>query len=141
MLRYIQIWKFVRALHKRTLKDDSAMETDRRIDAIILGHNPAVSLRVFLKQYSDEKSISIVEISSLLRSATDSGLVIEEVFLNTVANENVAVIRPTPKGSDFSGFIPLLQGLLSNFNLAWSMVIFPLIAGLLGDKLITWLIL
>lgn len=139
MFRYIQIWKFIRALYKRTLKDDSSLEADRRIDAIILGHNPAISLRVFLKQYSDEKSISIVETNSLLRSAIDTGLIIEEVFHNVATNEYVMVIRPTPKGADFSGFFPLLQGLLSNFNLAWSMVIFPLLAGLIGDNLITWL--
>ena len=141
------MWQLVREVHNKTIINTTEAENkDEIIDQIILGNSPVLLMREFIKEYSKSKNINIVQVESILKSAIERGLIIEEdqltrymslmfkepLFHEPGLKEYSRTIRTSAKGDDFIEVIPMISGLLAEFKLWWLWIVFPMITFIVG---------
>lgn len=132
MIRYIRMWRLVRYVYRKRFEKNNSFTQDEVLEMIIEGNSPALAKKFHLKKYAELHFRTLERIDSLVQSAVKRGFV-EETYYG-----GEKMIRTTPQGDDFTGYMPLLQGLLSEFPLAWSIIIIPFFTGIYGKEVVHW---
>ena len=133
MIRFIKEWWVVRRLYKECLANAANQSED------FLLNNGKVLVRrsSFVKRLADivgqfalatSPKETFAELNSLIDAAVADG------YINTGDKE--IFIRTTVKGDNFYGYVPLTEGLLTQYKAAWTLAIIPLIVGILGSPLV-----
>jgi hypothetical protein len=130
MLQYFRIWQLVRYVHIKTI-GNAEENREEIIEQIMLNNAPAVIKRKFIDDYSKFRSLKVVQVESILGGARKRKLVRELHYPD--ADQNlVHVIKTTITGDEFVGIIPLLEGLLKEFKLSWTLIVIPIVAFIVG---------
>ena len=143
VMRLIKKWWFLRQLHKDCL----GHVANQPYETIKRGQDIGVSDEAFIT-YLANKSLKRLWLILLWRLRKNPKKLnkrtreyyalttscIDKKYITPFSRNNQRFVKVSPLGEDFLGFFPLLQKLLSEYYLAWTILIIPLLVGIYGSQ-------